>query len=77
MIITWFIFSCSQTDDLDKYPGACLKVVALPLYQPQKGVDPGQGGTRTVIGQLGDSFPPFDEQGSCLQDVWSVLDVPH
>ena len=52
-------------------------MVALPLYKPQKGGGPGQGGTRTVIGQLGDSFPPFDGQGSCCQDVWSVLHIPH
>ena len=40
VIVTWFIFSCSQTDDLDKNtPGACPNAVALPLYKPRKGVD--------------------------------------
>ena len=38
--------------------------------------EPGQGGARTIIGQLGDSFPRFDEQVSCCQDVWSTLDEP-
>ena len=38
---------------------------------------PGQGGARTIIGQLGDSFPRFDGQGSCCQDVWSAPDEPH
>ena len=38
---------------------------------------PGQGGARMVIGQLGDSFPSVDGQGSCCQDVWSAPDAPH
>ena len=33
---------------------------------------PGQGGARTIIGQLGDSFPRFD----VTRDVWSAPDEP-
>ena len=35
---------------------------------------PGQGGARTIIGQLGDSFLWFNGQGSYCQDVWSASD---
>ena len=64
-------------DCSDKIPLAHVRGSGIPLYMPQKGVDQGQEETRTVIGQLGDSFPLFDGQGSCLQDVWSALDAPH
>ena len=33
---------------------------------------PGQEGARTIIGQLGDSFPWFVGQGSYCQDVQSA-----
>ena len=46
------------------------------IYATKRG-GPGQGGARTIIGQLGDSFPRFDGQGSCHQDVWSAPDEPH
>ena len=37
-------------------PGACQKVVALPLYRPQKGVDQGKEGQGQSLVNLGTAF---------------------
>ena len=62
---------------LTKYPWRMFENGGLSLIYATRRGGPGQGGTRMVIGQLGDSFPSVDGQGSCCQDVWSALDAPH
>ena len=57
-------------------PGACQKVVALPLYKLPKGVDQGEDGQRQSLVDLG-TVPQFDGQGSYCQDVWSTPGKHH
>ena len=55
-------------------PGACQKMVALPLYKPQKGADQGKEGLGQSLVDLGTVSHGLMDRGNFCQDVQSAPD---